>query len=90
VTWIAEQCAVKDDLGKKGTAGILQDMPQELRFCRMKATEFDLLIRRSIAHGSIRLKSGLAQVAPFAQFKSTDELKRTTFEVYCVFQRNAG
>ncbi len=32
VTWIAEQCAVKDDLGEKGKAGILQDMPSRAAF----------------------------------------------------------
>lgn len=50
VTWIAEQCALKDDLGKKAKRVFCRICPQEPRFCRMDESHRI----RFIARGSIR------------------------------------
>ncbi len=70
VTWIAEQCAVKDDLGEKDKAGILQDMPSKAAFLQDESHRSRFIYTPKHCSWLNQVESGLAQVAPFAQTRA--------------------
>jgi hypothetical protein len=71
-TWIAEQCAVKDDLGEKGKAGILQDMPSRAAFLQDESHRIRFIYTPKHCSwlNQIEIWFGTAQVAPFAQTRA--------------------
>jgi hypothetical protein len=59
VRYIAEQCGIEIELGVKGRHGILQSLQTRQDFLTDKSHRIGLSTHRSIAVGSIKLRSGL-------------------------------
>lgn len=89
VTWIAEQCAVKDDLGEKGKAGILQDMPSRAAFLQDESHRIRFIYtpKHCSWRNQIEIWLGILsrRLLKRGQFKSTDELKERILKFITFF-----
>lgn len=89
VTWIAEQCAVKDELGKKGKAGILQDMPSRAAFLQDEnhRIRFIYTPKHCSWLNQVEIWFGILsrRLLKRGQFKSTDELKERILKFIAFF-----
>lgn len=89
VTWIAEQCAVKDDLGEKGKAGILQDMPSRAAFLQDESHRIRFIYTPKHCSwlNQIEIWFGILsrRLLKRGQFKSTDELKERILKFITFF-----
>jgi transposase len=89
VAWVAEQCAVKDDLGKKGTAGILQDMPSRATFLQDESHRIRFIYTPKHCSwlNQVEIWFGMLsrRLLKRGQFKSIDDLKERILKFIAFF-----